>query len=360
MTRALHSTAAVRLLKDAFLAKDVRITHTEALDLFAQLQGFNAWSHMSAADAVPGPVPVAGSKPEGPQPNTLEHMLLAAAEGAPGCARFPRSDWMYQVENGDTSLGYQDWVRSEFAVHFELGSTDVVFDNTPQVEVYDHFGVLRSWKLQYDLTNRDGDINAAFLHKKPALVTLALADPARLDELRELMVYEDSFIAYKDGQYGILLEIEYETQESVGSPDYAPEATVLARLVKSLALLAPCYPKLSLGIKPEATGGRLAVWCFLPEMAAKAMTAEQRSSLRDLLDYMAVPETSDEYFQTLVDANCIKPYRVQILLADGAIAVHDTMAADPADAVRLTEQVQIGGQLLGVLPLDASTTTQET
>jgi hypothetical protein len=27
--------------------------------------------------------------------------------------RFPRADWKYEVENGDTSLGYVEWVNNQ-------------------------------------------------------------------------------------------------------------------------------------------------------------------------------------------------------------------------------------------------------
>lgn len=29
--------------------------------------------------------------------------------------RYPREDWCYEVQNGDTNLGYWDWVRHRMA-----------------------------------------------------------------------------------------------------------------------------------------------------------------------------------------------------------------------------------------------------
>src|SRR3546814_377846 len=72
-------------------------------------------------------------------------------------------------------------------------------------------GTTSEWAISLNLTDRWGDINDTDREKKP------LADlennPALHEQLLKQMYCEDTFVVRKDGQYGILFELEFMSQE---------------------------------------------------------------------------------------------------------------------------------------------------
>lgn len=286
MTRKLECKAAARLLKNAFAAKGAALTHTEALDILARLEGYEAWSHMKAA--------------ERKKPNVVETRRFDAA--AVLLERFgawhdfeaaPRSDWQYQVDNGDTNRGYYEWLAYEWLTdeHPELAHTTF---QVPQIRGVDSRGNPVVWDIESDLSDRWGDLNFVQPETKPGLIGLVL-QPALLEQLRELMQDEYTFIVCKDGKYGLLFEVEYMCEESdrrhppeSDTPD-APlpaRAEVVTRLQLGLQALEKDFPGVDFCVPPEDVVfiERPAVWAFVPAEAAAGMGADKRAELARRMD----------------------------------------------------------------------------
>ena len=223
MIREMTAKVAAQLVKDAFKAKGVTVSHTEALDLIARLKGFNAWSHLKSATTVAATVEAALELPK-------------------------------------------------FVV--------------PCISVTNLDGTKGTWVIETNLADRWGDLNFAEREKKPSLDTLA-DDTALLDALRQELTNEVSFIVRKDGKFGVLIEIEFTSKESEeaasdGSADRfsdcQPHAVVVEALRRGMTALAPMFPQAQFCVPPEEEifWGRPAAWAFVPH---KSMS---QSAIQDL------------------------------------------------------------------------------
>lgn len=56
---------------------------------------------------------------------TAEDLRPVYQDNPEGCPDFPKSDWQYEVANGDTSRGYWEWL----AVEIETSNDDLVNNN---------------------------------------------------------------------------------------------------------------------------------------------------------------------------------------------------------------------------------------
>lgn len=166
-----------------------------------------------------------------------------------------------------------------------------------------------TWNINMTLSDRWGDLiydhfpkdESAAASKREALAVLE-ADPALLERLRTQMWDELTFISRKDGEFGILFEVEYESIESDGEagPDAGtpreslhPYADVVKQLVAQAAVLQAQFPQVEFCV-PEAAMvyfDRPAIWGFAKD---GALDAGQRESLgHQLLDF-AYPRKSAE------------------------------------------------------------------
>lgn len=293
MTRALSHSAAATLLKNKFAALGAVLPHQEALDTVAQLQGYQAWSHLKAAErkASKGKKPPAARAPKG-----VSFSELVQYHSGSDFEGFPRADWAYQVSNEDTTLGYLEWVKQSLAMHHDLVVDGVVFEPAPTVPVIGLDGSSTVWNIEENLTDRWGDLNLFGLERKAGLPLLLLQDASVLEQLRSLMVGEETFIVRKDGRFGLLFEVEYCSLESDGSgpaerAPYPQEAELLKRLRYWLAKMAPDYPGVDFCV-PEmsvVSTGRPSVWGFVPLDRAAQTPGQQLAAMQAAMDSLDRP-----------------------------------------------------------------------
>lgn len=284
MTRELNPQASVKLVKRFLSDRGLKTTHTEVLDLVARLKGYEAWSHLSQANPQLKGLGK-GKKLATAAPLTYRSWLdsLEGESTTRSFEKFPREDWKYQVEEGDTSLGYYEWVLSELAMHFEIYIREDTEFKVPAIPVKLPGGSEAVWNIQHDLSTRWGEVNGAIINDKPALLTLVLEKPALFTELTELMVEEMCFVACKDGVMGLLIEEEYYAQEADGveEGDYPAYYVQIAKLKGLIAKLQPKYPEVEFGLPPaEAVyNGRPGVWAFVSVDVARAYGASKLSEI---------------------------------------------------------------------------------
>lgn len=150
-------------------------------------------------------------------------------------------------------------------------------------------GTQKDWMISVNLTDRWGGINTYASEQKP-LHELLLA-PGLLSELREQMTGELTFVARKDGVFGLLFEVEYESIESdgdeLGAKGLKPHAEVAAALLSALQQNAHRFEAAELCIPPaaEICNDRPAVWAFVPN---GAMDEDARVDLAQFLDSISL------------------------------------------------------------------------
>lgn len=125
------------------------------------------------------------------------------------------------------------------------------------------------WLISPNLTDRWGEINDHAEEKKP--LHELVSQPELLEALRDQMTAEVTFIARKDGVYGLLFEVEYESIESDGSddekrPDLKPHDDVVAEMITAMQQNAHRFPSAVMCVPPvsEICNDRPAVWAFVP------------------------------------------------------------------------------------------------
>ena len=291
MTRVLEAKAASKLLKKAFSEKGVKVAQHEVLDLYARLQGFEAWSHLKASAKTPKAKAKAQAKEEKVGKLTFPQLVTQLFGAWYNFEDYPRKDWSYEVESDDTNLGYYDWVANSLATsdENEIEIQGIEFC-TPSIEVMTPQGLTKKWDIEQNLTDRWGDINTAFLETKPGLPLLVVQSKL-FNELRELKTGEYTFIVRKDSEFGILFEVEYTSRESEkrhGVDDeigLKPHEMVVAALKTGLLVLEAKYPEIEFCIpaKQEVVMDRPAVWGFASKKVAESMTEEQRHILAEKL-----------------------------------------------------------------------------
>ncbi|MCC5613176.1 hypothetical protein LC612_42490 [Nostoc sp. CHAB 5834] len=284
MTRELNPQASVNLVKRFLSDRGLKTTHTEVLDLVARLKGYEAWSHLSQAN------PQLKGNGKGKKPVTVAPFTyrswLDSLEGSTttrSFERFPRDDWTYQIRNGDTSLGYYEWVLSELACHYEIHIQEDMEFKVPAIPVKLPNSSEVIWNIQHDLSTRWGEVNGAIIKDKPALLTLILEKPELFVELTTLMVDEMSFVACKEDVMGLLIEEEYYSQEADGVEDaeYSPYEVQIQKLQSLIARLKPKYPEVEFGLPPAANvyNGRPGVWAFVSIDVARTYGATKLTEI---------------------------------------------------------------------------------
>lgn len=293
MTRALSAKAGAALLRKAFSDKGAALTHTEALDLLAKLQGYNAWSHLQQVQGTGTIAPVSpADAPEGPPADTaplnpalvpLRDVLLAHYGIKGDCPAYPRERWLREQPGQD----YWHWllqrIEEERPEDIERG-----FRVNNDVAVTLPEGSVAVWDIEQNLSTRCGELNDAFRERKPGLALLQLDTPL-YERLCTQMWDEMTFMVRKDGQFGLLFEAEFMSQESEARDDedvsqYKPREEVIAALVRQLGPLARQYPRVEFCVPDPAEiwAERPAVWGFFK---LDALDEAQREALgRALLD----------------------------------------------------------------------------
>lgn len=294
MTNELAPKAASKLLRGAFADKGVKVTHTEALDLLAKLKGYNSWSHQSQASKISKPAKKPGATKGSKLPEELKILTLARVlqshyphDGE--CPAHPRSDWEYQVENGDTSSGYWEWLPSE-ALGRDTEETllEATYSVPRPVEVTTPNGDATTWDIELNLTDRWGDLNWYCSDSKPGLAILKLDAPL-LKSLQSQMAEEITFVSRKDNEFGLLFEVEYCSRESESSHDpdnesLMPHADIKETLLKGLRALENKFPMVQFAYPAEEyiVHDRPAVWGFVKNGALT--TAQARELASEMLE----------------------------------------------------------------------------
>lgn len=136
------------------------------------------------------------------------------------------------------------------------------------------------WRISQNLTDRWGDLNYYNGSNKP-LAPLE-QDEALLERLRSQMWDELTFIVRKDGQYGILFECEYASQESEGiDDDFKPHAEMIRLIDEAAVELSGLFPGVEFAIpdEDEIIEGRPALWAFVKDGLLDAQDRERLGSL---------------------------------------------------------------------------------
>lgn len=278
MTRALTAKKAVSLLESTFAAHGATITHTEVLNTYAKMEGFNAWSHYQAASKSSSAHPVA------PKSQTLLDVLIAhyGIDGSLPC--FSRQHWLGipKPVRGDTA--YWPWALQQLSKTDEYEDFNVKFKCNP-AKVTLPSGQATTWNIEQNLTDRWGDLNPQFHAEKPGLAVLTF-DEALLDSLRAMMADEQTFIVRKDGRFGLLIESEFCSYESENGSDgddriqFKPHAEMKAMLLAGMKRICEKYPRIEFAYPDESNicNDRPAVWGFVP---LNDMTSEEISAVCD-------------------------------------------------------------------------------
>ena len=276
MQRELSNKATANLLKTTFARKGASITHTEALDLVAKMKGYEAWSHLQAA---------APKAPEPQQERTMP-IVLRQHFGDDGEAPFYTRQAYLREYNDRGNDHYWDCVA------LEVGTTagdfyipkGLVFHPAKAHKVTLSSGASGVWNIECDLTDRWGEFNSYAPEEKSGLVILA-ADPGLYERCRAQMWDECTFLARKDGRFGVLYEVEYaskESEEFLVKPEdnnFPPHDQAVANLVATIKQLEPKFPNVEFCVPPQEAiiEERPAIWAFVP--MSHPLTSGQRRSL---------------------------------------------------------------------------------
>ena len=279
MTRALSAKAGATLLRKAFMSKGALLSHTEALDIMAKLQGYEAWSHLQKATrdsraperALPAAPP--------PGPKTAREVLIEQYGLHGNCPASGRELWNAQ----DCTLEYWDWVVDRLAQSDDWKAGPLTFPAPAPIAVTLPGGQASQWYIEQNLSTRCGELNFAFRERKPGLMLLA-HDTALFERLCGEMWDEATFVVRKDNAFGLLFEAEFLSQESEARADdedvaqYLPRDVVMASLANKLVELAKGYPDVEFCVPDPAEiwAERPAVWGFFK---LNTLTEEQREEL---------------------------------------------------------------------------------
>ncbi|CAN7524986.1 hypothetical protein LJR168_003760 [Pseudoxanthomonas sp. LjRoot168] len=155
------------------------------------------------------------------------------------------------------------------------------------------------WAIETNLSDRWGGLNDApsYRWRKPGLAVLE-RDSDLLTQLQGMMHGESelTFIVRKEGNFGILCEVEFPTQESEsdGTLDVLPEAEVRNSLRGHLGALSAEFPQVEFCLPDPISGdicdGRQALWAFVD---AKKHTPELMDTLCDRLQAIAYGKVAE-------------------------------------------------------------------
>lgn len=279
MTRALSAKAGATLLRKAFMGKGALLSHTEALDILAKLQGYEAWSHLQKAtrdNSAPERALPAASPPG---PKTAREVLVEQYGLHGNCPASGRELWNAQ----DSTLDYWDWVVDRLAQSDDWKAGPLTFPAPAPIAVTLPGGQASQWYIEQNLSTRCGELNFAFRERKPGLMLLS-HDTALFEQLCGEMWDETTFVVRKDNAFGLLFEVEFLSQESEARTEgedlsqYLPRENVMAALTSKLVDLANEYPQVEFCVPDPAEiwFERPAVWGFFK---LDTLTEEQREEL---------------------------------------------------------------------------------
>lgn len=147
------------------------------------------------------------------------------------------------------------------------GVTEVV-DSLVEVQPVGKKAEWEDWNISLNLSDRWGELNEHNAINKPLA---ALENDSDLhNRLVAQMQGESTFIVRKDGQFGILFEIEFVSKESEEGEDQSyidtlkPHQTVVQELLKGMEPLLEKYPGVLFAVpdKEEIVNDRPAAWAF--------------------------------------------------------------------------------------------------
>ena len=199
--------------------------------------------------------------------------------------------WVTREEHLDHNLGTSaqmlDDLVERLVDDLPVGEESGPLVNDPVVRVHplDKPDGWVEWKISQNLTDRWGELNYHDAENKP-LQPLE-NDVNLLTKLRAQMWDELTFIVRKDGEFGILFEAQYCSQESEehekeNAPEWyatlKPQTTVVKALLKGMQSLAVLYPGVQFAVpeQQEMFNGRPTAWAFFPD---GHLTKEQRVAL---------------------------------------------------------------------------------
>lgn len=172
--------------------------------------------------------------------------------------------------------------KHDFEHHEASDYTCGVADNPIKVTLLD--GAPGQWLISPNLTCREGEINDHEAEKKPLFELLS--QPDLLEALRDQMTGEITFIARKDGVFGLLFEIERECQESDGFPPLpgcqpADREEVIENLLGKLNAEVHRFHGVEFCIpcESEIYNDRVGVWAFVPNGALLQDPLEELANL---------------------------------------------------------------------------------
>jgi hypothetical protein len=149
-------------------------------------------------------------------------------------------------------------------------------------------GLWATWNFHDGLTTRFGELNWQLDNKQ--LVEQLANNPCLFERLVGQMWDEMTFIAWKDGEFGILYEVEYmscESEAREGGTQFdgalMPHEEVIAGLLRALEKLAQAFPEVTFAVpsEEEVIYGRPAAWAFAPDGAL--LDFEHRKALSDAM-----------------------------------------------------------------------------
>lgn len=149
-----------------------------------------------------------------------------------------------------------------------------------------------AWNISPSLSTREGDLNTHAAESKP--LELLYDNEPLLEQLREQMVDDVTFLARKDGQFGILFEAERVSRESEADMEDDPEELskllphdeMVALLLKELVGLAKDFPEAQFCVpdRSEIINDRPAAWAFISN---GALTEQRRQALANAMAALA-------------------------------------------------------------------------
>lgn len=221
---------------------------------------------------------VLGGKPKTPGQIAYEHDVGCNPNYSDGT---PRRKWHELPEWSQWS-----WERRPL-VEAPTPLTDVP-DPVVKVRPVGSPSKFIDWRISQNLTDRWGDINNHNEANKP--LELLVGTPGLLDRLREQMWDEICFVVRRDGQFGILFEVEYVSHESDSADhdsEFTEELKPICEMMKiiadaSMEKLVSKFPGVEFAIPDEGeiVKGRPALWAWVPD---GLLTAEQRKDLGMLM-----------------------------------------------------------------------------
>jgi hypothetical protein len=139
------------------------------------------------------------------------------------------------------------------------------------------------WNISQNLTDRFGDVNPHNAANKP--LELLEDNEALFEALLSQMWDECTFIVRKDGNFGILFEVEYASRESEGeddNPDFLAKLKshdeVVDELLAAMVPLTEQFPGVLFAVPDRKViiNDRPAAWAFVPN---GLLNDEQRKEL---------------------------------------------------------------------------------